>query len=245
MAVKMFEYHDGDTALEAAIARPTSVQAPSGTPVVLIAHQWAGRGESEHRTAERLAELGYIGIAIDMFGKGVTGDPGGDNTHLISPWLSDRAALAKRMQAAVAFARQLEGVDPDRIAAIGYCFGGLCVLDLARSGAACVLGVVSLHGLLDDSGLQGRTPITAKVLVEHGWRDPLAPPDKVLAFADEMKARDADWQLHAHGRAMHAFTHLGANAPDQGMAYDGDADRRSWVSTTAFLAEVFGDGDKA
>lgn len=234
MALEFLDYRDGETTLQAAVVRPEGA-APA--PAVLIAHQWAGRGEGEHRTAGRLAALGYVGIAIDMFGKGVTGDDAGDNTHLIAPWMADREALGRRMAAAVAFAQGLPGVDAKRIAAIGYCFGGLCVLDLARSGTDAVKGVVSLHGLLDGNGLEASGPIAASVLVEHGWRDPLAPPDKLLAFGEEMTAREADWQAHVHGRAMHAFTNEGANAPANGMAYNADADHRSWASVVAFLAE--------
>lgn len=236
MTIELVEYHDAATPLQAALSLPVGTDA---APAVLIVHQWAGRGEAEHKTAERLAELGYVGIAIDMFGKDVKGDPSGDNSHLIGPFLSDRAALLQRVRAAVTFAATLDRVDATRIAAIGYCFGGLCVLDLARGGADGVRGVVSLHGMLDGNGLDQDGPMTAKVLVEHGWRDPMAAPDKVLAFAEEMGGRDADWQLHAHGRAMHAFTHPHAAAPEKGMAYDADADRRSWESTTAFLAELF------
>jgi len=236
MTIEQFDYQDGATTLQAGIAFPP---AADKAPAVLIVHQWAGRGEGEHRTAGRLAELGYVGIAIDMFGKDVKGDPSGDNSHLIHPFLSDRAALLQRIRAAVAFAATLERVDASRIAAIGYCFGGLCVLDLARGGADGVRGVVSLHGMLDGNDLSTDGRIAAKILVEHGWRDPMAAPAKVLAFAEEMGARDADWQLHAHGRAMHAFTRPQAAAPERGMAYDADADRRSWESVTAFLAELF------
>lgn len=236
MTVERIDYRDGDTVLQAGVVFPAG-DGPA--PAVLIAHQWAGRGEGEHQTAQRLAELGYVGIAIDMFGKDVQGDPSGDNSHLIGPFLSDRAALLQRMRAAVTFAASLDRVDAAKIAAIGYCFGGLCVLDLARGGANGVLGVVSLHGMLDGNDLGGDGPIAAKVLVEHGWRDPMAAPDKVLAFAEEMGGRDADWQLHAHGRAMHAFTNPHAAAPDKGMIYDADADRRSWGSVVAFLGELF------
>ncbi len=230
------EYKDGETTLQAAVAYLSGDRAPA----VLIAHAWAGRGDDEHRIAERLAGLGYVGVAIDVFGKGVVGDPTGDNTHLISPWLSDRAALLHRLKASVAFVRQLDQVDPAAVAAIGYCFGGLCVLDLARGGVENLAGVVSLHGMLDGNGLDQSSKIGVKVLVEHGWLDPLAPPEKVFAFAEEMKARGADWQLHAHGRAMHAFTNAGANSPDHGLSYDADADRRSWAAATSFLAELFG-----
>lgn len=236
MTVEQFDYRDGDTVLQAGVVFPAG-DGPA--PAVLIAHQWAGRGEGEHKTAQRLAELGYVGIAIDMFGKDVQGDPAGDNSHLIGPFLSDRAALLQRMRAAVTFAASLDRVDGAKIVAIGYCFGGLCVLDLARGGADGVLGVVSLHGMLDGNDLSSDGPIAAKILVEHGWQDPMAAPDKVVAFAGEMDGRDADWQLHAHGRAMHAFTNPHAAAPEKGMAYDADADRRSWASVVAFLGELF------
>lgn len=236
MTIELMDYRDGDAVLQAGVARPAG-DAPA--PAVLVAHAWAGRGESEHDAARRLADLGYVGVAIDVFGKDVNGDPSGDNSALIAPWLADRAALQRRLIAAVDFALGLPGVAPGRLAAIGYCFGGMCALDLARTGHDAVAGVVSLHGLLDGDGVDGRRPIGAKVLVEHGWRDPMAAPDKVLAFADEMAARDADWQLHAHGRAMHAFTSCGANNPERGLAYDADADRRSWASTKSFLAELF------
>ena len=242
MSLNKIDYHDGEVVLEAAVAFPESAQP---APAVLIAHAWAGCGDVEGALAQRLSALGYVGVAIDMFGKGVRGDAAGDNTALIAPWLSDRGALRTRMAAAVAFARRLEGVDPARIAAIGYCFGGLCVLDLARSGAGRVAGVVSLHGMLDGNGLEADGPITAKVMVEHGWLDPFAPPEKVIAFADEMSARQADWQLHVHGRALHAFTNEGANSPAAGLAYDVDADRRSWESTVAFLHEVVGEGRRS
>ena len=236
--MELLDYQDGDTTLQAAVAYPT---VPGRVPAVLVAHAWAGRGDGEHDVAERLAGLSYVGIAIDVFGKGITGDPAGDNTHLISPWLTDREALLRRLQASVTFVRALDRVDPTAVAAIGYCFGGLCVLDLARGSTEGLAGVVSLHGLLDGNGLDQPTPIGAKVLVEHGWLDPLAPPDKVLAFADEMKRRVADWQLHAHGRAMHAFTNEEAASPENGMAYDADAAHRSWTSTVSFLAELFGE----
>lgn len=238
MSIELIDYRDGETVLQAAVARPAS---SAKAPAVLVVHQWAGRGDAEHKTAERLAALGYVGIAVDMFGKGVEGDPSGDNTHLIAPWLNDRAGLARRIGAAVDFVRGLDGVNAEKIAAIGYCFGGLVVLDLARTGREDVRGVVSLHGLLDGNGLAANGPITAKVMAHHGWRDPLATPDKLPAFAEEMLSRNADWQLHAHGQAMHAFTNPGAQAPESGMLYSPEGDRRSWASVVDFLGEVFDD----
>jgi dienelactone hydrolase len=130
-------------------------------------------------------------------------------------------------------------VDPQRIAAMGYCFGGLCVLDLARSATPHVKGVVSIHGLFAKPELGEQPPISAKVLVLHGWDDPMAPPAHVLALAQELTAARADWQLHAHGHAMHAFTHAQAAAPERGLQYHADAARRSWLATRNFLEEVF------
>lgn len=179
-----------------------------------------------------------MGVAIDVYGKGVQGNATGDNTHLIAPWAADRASLLRRLNAGVQFARSLERVNSASVAAIGYCFGGLCVLDLARSGAD-LSGVVSLHGTLDDNGLEPDRRISAKLLVEHGWLDPLTPPEMIFAFAEEMRRRNADWQLHVHGQAMHAFTEPHAKAPEYGMAYDANADRRSWEATASFLTEVF------
>ncbi len=236
MTFELMTYRDGEQLLEAAVAFPQSVRI---APAVLVAHQWGGRGEGEHRAIERLAQLGYVGVAIDVYGKGVQGDPAGDNTHLMAPWAADRASLLRRLNAGVQFARSLERVNRDSVAAIGYCFGGLCVLDLARSGAD-LSGVVSLHGTLDDNGLEPDGRISAKVLAAHGWLDPLTPPERILAFTQEMRRRDADWQLHVYGQAMHAFTEPHAKAPEYGMAYDANADRRSWGATVSFLAEVFG-----
>jgi dienelactone hydrolase len=128
-------------------------------------------------------------------------------------------------------------IDARRVAAMGFCFGGLCVLDMARSGAA-VRGVVSFHGLLNKPGnTEGRT-IQAKVLVLHGHDDPLCPVADVVAFETEMTAAGADWQLHAYGNTMHSFTNPEADDPAFGTVYSESADRRSWASLLNFLEEV-------
>nr|WP_294915659.1 dienelactone hydrolase family protein [uncultured Neokomagataea sp.] len=235
MGLEYNDYYDGQTVLRAAIARPLREKAP----VVLIAHQWAGRGAMEHAVAERIAELGYIGVAIDLFGKDVVGSPEGDNTHLIEPWLKDRAGLAQRVLAAVKFARSLSGADADKLAAVGYCFGGMAVLDLARLGGEDVRGVVSLHGLLGGDAKLDGCEVKTRISVHHGWDDPLASPEQVLAFTQEMTRRKADWQLHAYGHVGHAFTNPKANKPERGLLYNSSADRRSWQGIVGFLHEVF------
>ena len=230
------DYPAGDTTCEAYVARP---DAGERRPAVLIAHQWAGQSDAERDTAERLAGLGYVGMAIDVYGKRRRGVPGADNSQLMNPLLEDRALLRERLRSAVEAARAHEAVDRERIAVIGYCFGGLCAIDVARANAPGVRGVVSLHGLFAPPGLGAQPEIKPSVLVLHGWDDPMAPPKDVLALAQELTAAKADWQLNAYGHAMHAFTNPNAKAPERGLAYDEKAARRAWASVEAFLAEVF------
>jgi len=229
-------YMDGDVQLEAFFAFDDSVSGRR--PAVLINHTWAGRDEFVAEKARKLAGLGYVGFAVDMYGKGILGSGPEENARLMQPLMDDRAMLQRRMQAALYAVKLLPWVDDSKIAAIGFCFGGLCVLDLARTGAD-INGVVSFHGLLSAPGNTQGNAIKAKVLALHGHDDPLAPPEQVLAFEQEMTAAGADWQLHAYGHTMHAFTNPVANNPDSGMVYQPVADRRSWQAMQNFLAELF------
>ncbi len=232
-----FSYADGDTLCEGYVALP---EGAGPHPAVLIAHNWAGQSEADNEVARRLAALGYVGIAIDVYGKGVRGGPTADNSALMMPWMRDRAALRDRLLAAVDAAAAHPAVHADRIAIIGYCFGGLCALDVARSGTPKVKAAVSFHGNYVPPELGAQAPITARVLVLHGWIDPITPPDATVALAHELEAAGADWQIHAYGRTYHAFTFPGANNPAGGMAYNPDSDRRSWRSMTDFLGDIFG-----
>ena len=207
-------------------------------PAVLISHAWAGRGELEEHRAEQLAELGYVGFALDMYGKGKRGASKEENAALMQPLIDDRTVLQRRMNLALDVCRKQKEVDANRVAAMGFCFGGLCALDLARTGAE-VAGVASFHGLFSPPGNTDGNQISAKVLVLHGWDDPMAKPDQVLALAEELSAMGADWQIHAYGDTVHAFTNPAADDPDFGTVYDADADRRSWQSLQLFLAEIF------
>lgn len=230
------EYTDGDTVLEAYMA--WDELAADARPGVLISHAWGGRSEIEEGKSEQLAELGYVGFAIDLYGKGVRGKSNEENAKLMQPLLDDRSTLQRRMNLALEQLRNQKEVDARRVAAMGFCFGGLCVLDLARIGAD-ILGVASFHGLFGKPGNTDGTPITAKVLVMHGWDDPMAKPDQVLALAQELTDAGADWQIHAYGNTMHAFTNPGANDPAHGTVYNANADKRSWQSLQLFLAEIF------
>lgn len=236
MHTEYIGYTDGPLACEAYAAYDASSR--SKRPCVIVSHAWGGQLDFEREKAQRLAEMGYLGFAIDLYGKGVRGAPAGDNSKLMQPFMEDRAMLRRRLGAALAAAKRHPMADPGRIGAIGYCFGGLCVLDLARSVPPGVKGVVSFHGLFHPPNLGPQAPITARVLMLHGYADPLAPPGDVLAVARELTEARADWQLHAYGHAMHAFTHPPANNPAGGVMYDAAADRRSWAAMSYFLQEV-------
>ena len=206
-------------------------------PLVLIAHTWAGKDEFVHQRAEELAALGYVGFAVDMYGNGKVGADTAENESLMTPLVSDRDMLKDRIVSALNYGKSLPGVDSSRAAAIGYCFGGLVVLDLARSGED-LNGVVSFHGLLMPSDISEKG-IKAKVLVLHGERDPMVPLDMVDTFQKEMTEADADWQLHSYGGTYHAFTNPDANDPNLGTQFNKSANDRSWQSMKNFFAEIF------
>jgi dienelactone hydrolase len=232
---KPLEYMHGQVRFEGLLV--AGVQGAERRPGVIVAHAWGGRGDFEATAARRLAEQGYVAFALDMFGKGVRGGTREQNAALIAPLLRDRSLLQARMLAAVGTLREQAVVDPARIAAIGFCFGGLCVLDLARTGAD-VAGVVSLHGLFTPPEPEIGARIRARVLALHGHDDPMVPPMAVAALEAELTAAGADWQIHVYGGTMHAFTNPQARDRDFGTVYSEVAARRAWAATDAFLAET-------
>lgn len=209
-------------------------------PGVLIVPNVLGEKEQDRVTAERIAALGYVGFVADLYGQGKRTTRESPNPALyMDPLNADRPLLRDRLRASLAALQALPQVDAARTAAIGYCFGGKAVIDLARIGAD-VLGVVSLHGIFDPPGYDYPTPIKPKLLICHGWDDPLAPPDAVTGLAAELTAAAADWQILGFGGAGHGFTDAslkGSTRP--GFGYDANADRRSWAAMTGFLAELF------
>jgi dienelactone hydrolase len=232
---RTIEYSHGDSLLEGFFAWDDEQDTPR--PAVAVAHAWGGRGEFEQGKAIRLAELGYVGFALDMYGKGILGSGPEENTALMAPLMEDRKLLQDRMHLAIDVLRQQQEVKAESVAAMGFCFGGLCVLDLARTGSD-VRGVASFHGLFMPPGNTGGTPISAKVLCLHGYDDPMAQPQSVLDLASELTAAGADWQLHAYGNTVHSFTNPAADDKAAGTAYDASADRRSWATLQDFLGEV-------
>lgn len=233
--IESFDYWAGATRLEGTLARPAHGSEPR--PGVLLCHDWSGFNAGMRRQAEQLARAGYVCVGLDVYGKGVRGDEAGDNSRLMNPLLADRALLRERLLAGHAMASHLADVDATRLAAVGFCFGGLCALDLARAAPAGLRAVVSVHGVYTPPRLGPQPPIAASVLLLHGWEDPVGPLADVVALADELTAAQADWQLHAYGHARHAFTFDGAHAPERGIAHHPLAQRRAMAAMHAFLRE--------
>lgn len=228
-------YEDDDVALLAHVSRPAT---DSPLAAVLIGPDWSGIHDGLRDVADRIARLGYAAFVADVYGGGLRGDPLGDNAALMDPWLADRAGLRRRMLAAIAMVAAQPYVVAERIGALGFCFGGLCVLDLARAAPPLLRASISVHGVLSPPQLGPQGPIAARVLVLHGWEDPVAPPPAVLDLATELTAAGADWQLHAYGHARHAFTFEAANLPERGILYDPRASKRAWSTIARFLADV-------
>lgn len=237
MHSESLEYYDGETLLEAYVVWDDSITGPR--PGVLVAHDWTGRRDFAKSKADEVAQMGYVGFALDMYGKGVFGADGDveGNAALMNPLAENRGALRGRINAALETMRSLPQVDSKHVGAMGYCFGGMCVLELARAGAD-VGGVISIHGIFSPGDLANEQ-ISAKILCLHGQDDPMVPPEQVLAFENEMSASGADWQVHAYGGTMHAFTNPAANNPDFGTVYHPLADRRATRSIENFLEEIF------
>jgi dienelactone hydrolase len=230
------EYRDGDTVLEGYLAYDASIQGKR--PGVLIVHQWMGLTDYEKQRAEMLAKLGYTAFALDIYGKGIRPKSSQDAGAQAGKYKNNRVLLRERAQAGLAVLEKQELTDPRRIAAIGYCFGGTTVIELARSGAD-IAGVVSFHGGLDSPHPEDGRNIKCKVLALQGADDPFVPAKDRAAFEDEMRQAKVDWELVKYGGAVHSFTEKDAgDNPARGAAYNEKADRRSWRAMQDFFAEV-------
>lgn len=231
-------YDHSGTTLEAYVAR--DAKWTEKRPIVLIVHDWNGIDEYEMRRAREVAGLGYIAVAIDIYGKGVRPKNAQESAAEAGKYRGAPALFRGRLQAGLDFAKKLPGADASKVGAMGYCFGGGGVLELARTGAP-VLGVVSFHGSLGTQNPADAKNIKGKVLVLHGADDPFVPQPQIEGFIKEMKEANVDYQFVSYGGAVHSFTEPNAGSNKAaGAAYDANADKRSWVAMREFFKEIFG-----
>ena len=234
MDTEQVVYRDGDARLTGFLA--IDADRAGKRPGVLVVHGGAGVDDHARRRARRFAESGFVAFACDMYGEGVTGNRERIMRH-IGDLRNDRTRLVRRVQPAIELLSSRPEVD-GRIAAVGYCFGGMIVLEYARSGSS-ISGVVSVHGSLETTSPAEPSSIRARILVCHGALDPHAPMSQVTAFAEEMKNAGADYQLIVYGNAMHGFTHETATGQQPGVLYHAQSDARSSIAIQAFFRELF------
>ena len=233
---KIIEYRDGDVVLEGLLAWDDAV---ANAPGVLIVHQWMGRTDYEEARAKQLAKEGYVAFALDIYGKGVRPGNPQEAGKVATIYKSDRKLYRHRLQLGLDQLRAQSMVDTKRVAAIGYCFGGTGVLELARSGAD-LKGVVSFHGGLDSLNPEEAKKIKAKILICHGADDPFVPVKDIEATKKELSDADVDWQMIYYSEAVHSFTQVMAgNDNSRGAAYQERADKRSWQAMKSFFSEIF------
>jgi len=232
------EYMDGDAVLEGYLAYDDAIQGKR--PGILVVHEWKGLNDYAKKRALQLAELGYAAFAADMYGKGIYAKDHEEAGKLSGVYRSDRNLMRQRAKAAFDVLKNNPQVDPQNTAAIGYCFGGTTVLEMARAGFD-LKGVVSFHGALDTPVPAVPGTIKAKVLVMQGADDSFAgTTQQITAFEDEMRKAGADWQLVIFGDAVHSFTVPEAGSDkSKGAAYNAPADKRSWGMMKQFLSELF------
>ncbi len=230
-------YKLGAVAMEATVHFDDAVRGKR--PAVLVVHDWMGPSAFSRGRAEELAKLGYVAMSADVYGKDTRPKDAKEAMAAAGALKNDRALLRQRARLALDTLLAQPEADASHVAAIGYCFGGTTVLELARSGAP-VHATVSFHGGLDTPNPADAKAIVGKVLALHGADDPFVPPAHVAAFQAEMRDAKVDWQLIAYGGAVHAFAVPGAgNDPSKGAAYQEKADHRSWQAMRALLAETF------
>ncbi|NNE45957.1 MAG: dienelactone hydrolase family protein [Rhodothermales bacterium] len=242
IVTQQIDYTSGDVTMKGYLAYDSSIDGQR--PGVLVVHEWWGHNEYSRRRAEMLAELGYTALAIDMYGDGKTAEHPDDAMAFAQQIGSDMDEARARFEAARALLARHETIDAERIGAIGYCFGGSVVLEMARRGVD-LDGVASFHGGLGTAAPAARGAISGSILVLHGGLDPMAPAEQVQAFRNEMDAAGADYEVVVYDDATHGFTNPAADSAaarfELPLAYNPDADRQSWDKMKAFFADAFSD----
>jgi dienelactone hydrolase len=237
MKAQVHQYDGGGVASRGYLALPDQ---QGKRPGILVVHEAPGLDTHPKRRAEMLAELGYVALAVDLYGKGVVGDGPEEAFALMGPLREDPDLLRGRVRAGLNALAALPAVEDTQLGAIGFCFGGMSVLELARSGAP-LAGVVAFHGLLETKRPAAAGEIKAKILVCTGGADPLVPAEQVERFRREMVGAGADLQIITYANAKHSFTNTAAETvPLQGFGYSHSADTRSWAAMQTFFKEVFG-----
>jgi dienelactone hydrolase len=233
---KTIVYQQGEVSLEGVLVWDDAVSGPR--PGVLVVHQWLGLTDYEKHRAEMLARLGYVAFCADIYGQGVRPHNVSEAGAEATKYKTDRTLMRARVNAGLEQLKKSELVDPRRVAAIGYCFGGTTVIELARSGAA-LSGVVSFHGGLDSPTPADGKNIRCPLLICHGADDPFEKPDDLAAFENEMRAAKVDWRLIMYGGAVHSFTQPDPGFVNPGAHYNEKADKRSWEDMKLFFGEIF------
>ncbi len=237
VVVETVEYKHGEAVLEGYLAYDEAMADKQ--PGILVVHEWKGVGEYAKMRSKMLAELGYVVMAVDMYGKGIRPQTHEEAGKQAGIYKSDRVLMRARILSAMDVLKAHPMVDAAKIAAIGYCFGGTTVLELARSGAD-VKGVASFHGALGTPNPQDAKNIKGKVLVCHGAADGFVPAEEVDAFKKEMMGAGVDMRFESYEGAVHSFTVKEAgDDPAKGMAYNAAADEKSWSKLVDFLKEIF------
>lgn len=213
-------------------------------PLVILCHAWRGRDDFICEKAKLIAALGYVGFAIDMYGIGVLGNSKEENAALKKPFIEDRRYLRRRLLKGFDVACALPYVDSKRVVVLGFGFGGLCALDLARTGVD-LKGAISIYGHFDPPRDCPLLPIKAKVLILHGYNDPISSMHELYDFQQELDNTKVDWQSHVYGNTFHAFATPSANDPTSGIMYNAHSAQQAWQEVEQFLAAVFKEWDKS
>ncbi|MBS4168273.1 dienelactone hydrolase family protein [Parachlamydia sp. AcF125] len=236
-------YRVGDVSMQGYLVYdPTSREKK---PAIVIAHAWKGQGEFEREKAKQLANLGYVAFAADVYGEGKTAESDEEAAALMAPLFVERKTLRERIRAAVRAVKQCPAVDPNKIGAIGFCFGGLTVIELVRSGED-IRGAVSFHGILGDTlgGKKARLEPLAKeiksaLLIQHGYEDPLVSSSDIAAIQKELNRANVDWKMDIYGHTSHAFTNPSMRDTEHGLVYNAKSSQRAWTSMRNFFEEIF------